>query len=559
MTYDTTPVTYTPIVGDNGPGIEALIESGERWIKINGSTLRLDTTVDLRDGGLPADYLIIEPADGIAKVTVNVDGIGRDPVTPSNPSYAGFGYEGNRTTASYLSSSVTAGSITLPVNSDAGYTAGDWINVSNASVVPGVTLQPLDGPGAKYKVISKAANVLTLDRRTERDHPNNATVSKCVPIIGLKIRGLEFTGDCAVGIHIHDDINGVYEDITSDNDWTGRVVTLIDNWCIGSKLNRCFGRGQVPGVGLGESTWATAIEGGSGVRYSDCGGEGNGTGLLVNYCYDTIGTGTLAYNNNVNVSILNESIDCFDMSPRTTGALIVDTSVSGSNINCQIVDRREATLADIGADTEETNWRDFTVAASFTGTQTLLAVDENGIAQQINPATALPTFNGLGEMVRENLVMKTGVDQGGNFQFHNTGNAWAHGMLSTPGSVNYVIFNLTRSTFDLTIDAANGDITTGGNLNIPTGKVYKINGTQVLGARKTGWAVATGTAARTTFATFAASGSAIAPGAAYVQAEATSVANRLQATEAHVQILSQRLKALIDDLHSTAGHGIVGT
>jgi hypothetical protein len=80
----------------------------------------------------------------------------------------------------------------------------------------------------------------------------------------------------------------------------------------------------------------------------------------------------------------------------------------------------------------------------------------------------------------------------------------------------------------------------------------------LLAKRKTGWAVATGTAARTTYATFSASGAAIAPGAAYVQSEAVSVANRLQATEAHVQILSQRLKALIDDLHDTAGHGLIG-
>ena len=59
----------------------------------------------------------------------------------------------------------------------------------------------------------------------------------------------------------------------------------------------------------------------------------------------------------------------------------------------------------------------------------------------------------------------------------------------------------------------------------------RIGGTAVLGARKTGWAVATGTATRTSFD--------------------TSTVTTAQ--------LAERVKALIDDLHSTSGHGIIGT
>lgn len=59
----------------------------------------------------------------------------------------------------------------------------------------------------------------------------------------------------------------------------------------------------------------------------------------------------------------------------------------------------------------------------------------------------------------------------------------------------------------------------------------RIGGTAVLGARKTGWAVATGTATRTSF-------------------------NTSTVTTAQ---LAERVKALIDDLHSTSGHGIIGT
>lgn len=72
--------------------------------------------------------------------------------------------------------------------------------------------------------------------------------------------------------------------------------------------------------------------------------------------------------------------------------------------------------------------------------------------------------------------------------------------------------------------------------------------TQLLSARKTGWAVATGTAERTTFATYTAPDIS----AAYTEAEVQAIAD-------HVQILSRRLKALIDDLHQTAGHGLIGT
>jgi hypothetical protein len=68
------------------------------------------------------------------------------------------------------------------------------------------------------------------------------------------------------------------------------------------------------------------------------------------------------------------------------------------------------------------------------------------------------------------------------------------------------------------------------NLPAATGRL-QINGTQVVGPRKTGWATATGTATRTTFDT---------------------------ATVTTTQ-LAERVKALLDDLHSAAGHGLLGT
>jgi len=63
--------------------------------------------------------------------------------------------------------------------------------------------------------------------------------------------------------------------------------------------------------------------------------------------------------------------------------------------------------------------------------------------------------------------------------------------------------------------------------NVDATGVYKIGGTQVLGARKTGWGAATGTATRSTFAT----------------------------STVTLSQLAERVKALIDDLVS---HGVIG-
>lgn len=63
-----------------------------------------------------------------------------------------------------------------------------------------------------------------------------------------------------------------------------------------------------------------------------------------------------------------------------------------------------------------------------------------------------------------------------------------------------------------------------------TGEIQR-NGTKVVDTRKTGWDTATGTATRTTFDT----------------------------TTVTLAQLAERVKALIDDLHATAGHGLIGT
>ena len=82
----------------------------------------------------------------------------------------------------------------------------------------------------------------------------------------------------------------------------------------------------------------------------------------------------------------------------------------------------------------------------------------------------------------------------------------------------------------------------------------------IIGQRSSGWSLPTGTFQRTILTTFTkgftASASAITPSAAYTQSEATSVASRLQTTEAaldatqiQLQTLSRTVGALLNDLH----------
>lgn len=79
-----------------------------------------------------------------------------------------------------------------------------------------------------------------------------------------------------------------------------------------------------------------------------------------------------------------------------------------------------------------------------------------------------------------------------------------------------------------TVGAPTGGDKGPGTLNLDN-DLYK-DGDKVVGARKTGWTVATGTATRTAFDT----------------------------TTVTTAQLAERVKALIDDLHGTAGHGLIG-
>jgi hypothetical protein len=96
----------------------------------------------------------------------------------------------------------------------------------------------------------------------------------------------------------------------------------------------------------------------------------------------------------------------------------------------------------------------------------------------------------------------------------------------------------TPNTGDIWVNSSNNSL----NFQLP---LINLQGTQVLATRRTGWAAPTGTATRTTFATFAGQ-----------DISATPTEAEVQAIDDHVKVLSERLKALIDDLTT---HGLIGT
>lgn len=77
---------------------------------------------------------------------------------------------------------------------------------------------------------------------------------------------------------------------------------------------------------------------------------------------------------------------------------------------------------------------------------------------------------------------------------------------------------------------------------------YRVSGTRVVDSRKTGWSNWTGTSDRTSHASYTAATISNPPTQAEVQAIADAT-----------QDVSRAMRALIADLHSGAGHGLIGT
>jgi hypothetical protein len=134
------------------------------------------------------------------------------------------------------------------------------------------------------------------------------------------------------------------------------------------------------------------------------------------------------------------------------------------------------------------------------------------------------------------------------------GRRWASGVASDIGAITYtygfgMFYDTANATWAHTfrINGASTVAIKSTGIDLQAGKILSLAGTPLIGPRKTGWALDTGTAKRTANATYVGA------------AEATYTQATIQALMDAVRDLSQSMKALKDDLHGSAGHGLIGT
>lgn len=339
--YPDTPYIFTPNADlDNGIRLRSILLAGYRWIQINGPLCPIATRVPLnKPDGTPAHDLVIEPAPGIEKVTIDPSGIGRNPNAPSDPSYAAFDYQGKVLPASYLVREAYLNQSELFVADPAKYAPGDWIVISDASTNFDAMPLPLDGPMEVRQVLRVSSGSIIVNRALKRGHPNGAIVALCTPIRNVYIRGLEFTGNCAVGVHLHYAQHCVVQDITSKA-WRGRVLVLIDNGGENNTVLDCYCTGTEPGVGPTQNAWGVVMEGQDSSRMINCGGELCGNGSAMNYCIDSVSISARARRCNVNVGNYTSSLRCGFLRPRTELPLILDSVTTDNCTECYIFEKQ---------------------------------------------------------------------------------------------------------------------------------------------------------------------------------------------------------------------------
>ncbi len=337
--YVDTPYVFTPNPdADNGPQIQSILKAGYRWLQINGTQCPIGTTVLLnRDDQWPYSGQIIEPAPGIDKVTIDVSGIGRNPVEPTDPSYAAFDYEGNVRAGSYLTATAYVNTTQIFVADTTPYTNGSWIVISDASTDFDTYPMPLDGPMEVRQVIYVLADSLIVNRVIKRQHPENAIVALCDPIKNVYIRNLEFTGNCTVGLHMHYAQHCVVENITSV-DWTGRCMLLLDNGGEYNTIINSYCIGTEPGIEDEQSAWGVVVEGQDSTRIINSGGEQCGVGQGMNYCIDTVSVNAMGRFNTVNVGVYTASIRSGLLRPQVASPVILNTVITDDCEDCYIVE-----------------------------------------------------------------------------------------------------------------------------------------------------------------------------------------------------------------------------
>lgn len=353
--YPTSPYVYTPNAqADNGPAIKSLLQADYRWIQINGSSCPILSRIDLHNSatGDPYNGIVIEPAPGYSSVLIDVGdplgpvprpGIGRNVSNPTDPSYAAFSYELYAKGASYLVKAAALNDVEIFVADPSKYGYGDWVFISNTSTSPSTTLGPQDGPMELRQVLYKTTNSLIVDRALKIAHPLNATVSVVKPIKNAVFRGLQFTGNSTVGIHLHVAQYCSVESITSSN-WSGGTLVLLDNGGSFNLLRDIYCTGKQPvaqpgtAAALNQNFWGVAMEGQDSTRAINCGGEQCGNGITMNYCIDTIATDARARLNTVNANANWQSVRSGFIRPHTGSPYAADTLISADCVDCYVLE-----------------------------------------------------------------------------------------------------------------------------------------------------------------------------------------------------------------------------
>ena len=158
-----------------------------------------------------------------------------------------------------------------------------------------------------------------------------------------------------------------------------------------------------------------------------------------------------------------------------------------------------------------------------------LTLFANGITSVIDNSNSGGYVSGFRSTDASGYLARMGVSSGGGgIPFVSTLRGSIRGEMTSDSSGAYLTLTNSVGTQTIELDGNQGRA----NLtSVNASSSYSVASSQVVAARKTGWATATGTATRTTFAT----------------------------STVTLPELAERLKALIDDLHNSAGHGLIGT
>ena len=196
-----------------------------------------------------------------------------------------------------------------------------------------------------------------------------------------------------------------------------------------------------------------------------------------------------------------------------------------------------------------TTLNDTYISATGVGGGVHVVVNNNAVLQLASASSG--TSNVLSAM-----SVFPGVDAAGTFRVYGAATGAApYAAIGTAGTTSFVVAatdgtDNTTLAFRTALAGAERNVLTldpNGNANLAVvGAVIQVEGTRVINARKTGWATDTGTAKRTANVTYSGTAEAV-----YTQATIQSL---MDAT----RDLSQTIKALKDDLHATAGHGLIG-